>query len=135
MPQSKICLFWFTRPMFYYKLQGQMQILNLIVDFLLYTPLPKTLTYFTVLVLAVFLGTFISKRKHLLRTLLSLEGLILILFSLVALVSCYYIAIPVFILVYLALVACEGALGLSLLVNIVRTHGRDHFSSINSLQC
>ena len=56
-----------------------MQILNLIVDFLLYTPLPKTLTYFTVLVLAVFLGTFISKRKHLLRTLLSLEGLILIL--------------------------------------------------------
>ena len=112
-----------------------MQILNLIVDFLLYTPLPKTLTYFTVLVLAVFLGTFISKRKHLLRTLLSLEGLILILFSLVALVSCYYIAIPVFILVYLALVACEGALGLSLLVNIVSTHGRDHFSSINSLQC
>lgn len=40
-----------------------------------------------------------------------------------------------FVLFFLTLVACEGALGLSLLVFIVRRHGRDYFRVINILEC
>lgn len=36
-------------------------------------------------------------------------------------------------LVYLIFTACEGALGLSILVIMSRTHGRDYFISFNSL--
>lgn len=40
-----------------------------------------------------------------------------------------------FSLIFLTLTACEGALGLSLLVSLVRTHGGDSFNSLNALQC
>jgi NADH-ubiquinone oxidoreductase chain 4L len=36
-------------------------------------------------------------------------------------------------LVYLIFTACEGALGLSILVVMGRTHGRDYFVSFRSL--
>lgn len=36
-------------------------------------------------------------------------------------------------LVYLIFTACEGALGLSILVVIGRTHGRDYFISFNRM--
>lgn len=40
-----------------------------------------------------------------------------------------------FVLYFLSMVACEGALGLSLLVSIVRTHGNDLYNRFNVLQC
>ncbi|YP_009175361.1 NADH dehydrogenase subunit 4L (mitochondrion) [Daphnia carinata] len=83
----------------------------------------------------IFMISFISKRKHLLATLLSLEGLMLMLFGVVYCVSTFYFSFLNFVLVFLTLTACEGALGLSLLVVIVRTHGSDHFNSLNFLQC
>nr|YP_009711874.1 NADH dehydrogenase subunit 4L [Daphnia laevis]QGA47451.1 NADH dehydrogenase subunit 4L [Daphnia laevis] len=83
----------------------------------------------------IFLLSFISKRKHLLATLLSLEGLMLMLFALLYLYSFSLSSNGNFPLVFLTLTACEGALGLSLLVSLVRTHGGDQFSSLNSLQC
>jgi len=83
----------------------------------------------------VFLFRFISKRKHLLATLLSLEGLILIIFGLFYYSSFALMRIRGFRIVFLTLTACEGALGLSLLVSLVRTHGGDHFNSMNFLQC
>nr|YP_009424537.1 NADH dehydrogenase subunit 4L [Chlorotocus crassicornis]ASU92683.1 NADH dehydrogenase subunit 4L [Chlorotocus crassicornis] len=78
---------------------------------------------------------FISVRKHLLSTLLSLEFIMLSIFWFMSSVvvnlggDCY------FLLFFLTLAACEGALGLSLLVSIVRSHGNDNFSSFNTLQC
>nr|YP_009407027.1 NADH dehydrogenase subunit 4L [Typhlatya dzilamensis]ASA39576.1 NADH dehydrogenase subunit 4L [Typhlatya dzilamensis] len=81
------------------------------------------------------LVSFVGSRKHLLSTLLSLEYIMLSIFWLVSegVVnlgdSCY------FILFFLTLAACEGALGLALLVSVVRTHGSDNFSSFSSLQC
>lgn len=83
----------------------------------------------------IFLLSFISKRKHLLATLLRLEGLMLIIFSLFYLISCSLMRVMSFSLVFLSFTACEGALGLSLLVSLVRTHGGDHFVSLNFLQC
>lgn len=82
-----------------------------------------------------FLIAFISKRKHLLATLLSLEGLILMVFGLIFYIRAYLVSFQGFLLVFLTLVACEGALGLSLLVLIVRGYGGDHFQSLSFLQC
>lgn len=82
-----------------------------------------------------FLLRFISKRKHLLATLLRLEGLILIIFCIGLSVNRFLIEISSFMLGLLSLIACEGALGLSLLVSIIRSYGSDTFNSLNLLQC
>nr|UPX88261.1 NADH dehydrogenase subunit 4L [Eurycercus lamellatus] len=84
---------------------------------------------------ALFTFSFISGRKHLLATLLSLEGLMLIMFSFAASVVSIYWGTQSYLLMFLCLVACEGALGLSLLVISVRAWGSDQMSSVNSLQC
>nr|AFI72599.1 NADH dehydrogenase subunit 4L [Panulirus versicolor] len=78
---------------------------------------------------------FCSKRKHLLNTLLSLEFVMLgVFFVLTCGLSCQGYE-SFFLLFFLGMVACEGALGLSILVSVVRTHGNDYFNSFNSLQC
>lgn len=82
----------------------------------------------------LFLLAFVSKRKHLLATLLRLEGLILIIFIALSCL-CSFLNFYAFLLIFLSLVACEGALGLSLLVLIVRNYRRDYFKSMNSLIC
>jgi len=83
--------------------------------------------------IVIFTFRFVRNRNHLLLTLLTLEGLILTVFSLMALVGANFYDLNIFILFFLTFVACEGALGLSLLVTVIRTHGRDHVNSLNSL--
>lgn len=76
---------------------------------------------------------FISKHKHLLIILLRLEFIVLRLFFflLIYLVSIDY---DLYILiVFLVFSVCEGALGLSILVSIIRTHGNDYFQRFNLL--
>ncbi len=72
---------------------------------------------------------FCSKRKHLLLTLLRLEYIVLGVFFI------FFINIRggvlFYTLIYLVFRACEGALGLSILVTIRRTHGGDNFSLFN----
>lgn len=94
---------------------------------------PLTIFLFTGML--IFLLRFISKRKHLLATLLSLEGLILIIFGVLYFIRVKLIRFSTFILVFLTLTACEGALGLSLLIIIVRSFGGDKFNSFNFLSC
>ena len=79
------------------------------------------------------LWVFCSKRKHLLNTLLSLEYIILRVFWLIVLFLCYIGQEIFFCLFFLTFAACEGALGLGLLVSIVRTHGNDRFNNFNLL--
>lgn len=83
----------------------------------------------------IFIFSFISNRKHLLATLLRLEGVILMVFGVLRIASSMWMRYPLFIILFIVLVACEGALGLSLLVRVVRSHGGDYFNSLNSLQC
>nr|YP_010526600.1 NADH dehydrogenase subunit 4L [Megaxyela euchroma]UXP85892.1 NADH dehydrogenase subunit 4L [Megaxyela euchroma] len=84
-----------------------------------------------------FMGVyvFISKRKHLLITLMSLEFIVLSLFMYMYM----YLSIMnyeiFFTMIFLTFSVCEGALGLSILVSMVRTHGNDYFSSFSILQC
>ena len=81
------------------------------------------------------LWVFCSKRKHLLNTLLRLEYIILSVFWLIVLILSYIGQEIFFSLFFLTFAACEGALGLALLVSIVRTHGNDRFGNFNLLQC
>nr|YP_009498558.1 NADH dehydrogenase subunit 4L [Parapenaeopsis hungerfordi]AWK60873.1 NADH dehydrogenase subunit 4L [Parapenaeopsis hungerfordi] len=81
------------------------------------------------------LWVFVFKRKHLLNTLLSLEYIMLSIFWFMSLHVSALGHESYFLLFFLTLAACEGALGLALLVSVVRTHGNDCFSSFNVLQC
>lgn len=81
------------------------------------------------------LWNFVSYRKHLLNRLLRLEFIILGVFSLIV-SSLSLIGNELFFsLFFLALAACEGALGLALLVSIVRSHGNDYFNTFRRLEC
>nr|UIX55374.1 NADH dehydrogenase subunit 4L [Eremiaphila sp.] len=82
------------------------------------------------------LWVFCSKRKHLLVTLLSLEFIVLILFVILY----FYFMLFMFnemclTMFFLSFSVCEGALGLSILVSMIRTHGNDYFNSFGLLQC
>nr|UEP15888.1 NADH dehydrogenase subunit 4L [Neocaridina davidi] len=81
------------------------------------------------------IGSFVGSRKHLLSTLLSLEYIMLSVFWLMILMIGFMGNDSHFVLFFLTLAACEGALGLALLVSVVRTHGNDNFSSFMVLQC
>nr|YP_009338136.1 NADH dehydrogenase subunit 4L [Trichodes sinae]ANG08444.1 NADH dehydrogenase subunit 4L [Trichodes sinae] len=77
--------------------------------------------------------SFTIKRKHLLLMLLSLEYMVLsifmgLFFFFNLLMYEYY-----FSLIFLTFSVCEGALGLSLLVQMIRTHGNDYFQTFNIL--
>lgn len=78
---------------------------------------------------------FVRKRKHLLNSLLSLEFIIINLFWLMINIFYSLGGDRYFLLLFLALAACEGALGLALLVSVVRRHGRDNFRGLNILRC
>lgn len=88
------------------------------------------------LILFIFsLIVFVSNRKHLLVTLISLEFIVLILYGVIFICLNiigyeYYYRI-----VFLTFRVCEGSLGLSILVSLIRTHGNDYFQTFNILQC
>lgn len=75
---------------------------------------------------------FRLKRKHILLMLLSLEyvivALFIILFIYLRIIGDYY-----FSLVYLTIRVCESALGLSVLVIIIRNCGNDFVITFSSL--
>nr|QPN54176.1 NADH dehydrogenase subunit 4L [Serica sp. NS-2020] len=77
--------------------------------------------------------SFCIKRKHLLLMLLSLEFIILSLYF-----NLYLFLMSMnfefyFGMIFLTFSVCEGALGLSILVSLIRTHGNDYFQSFNIL--
>uniref|UniRef100_A0AAU7YTK2 NADH-ubiquinone oxidoreductase chain 4L n=1 Tax=Rhopalus qinlinganus TaxID=3151527 RepID=A0AAU7YTK2_9HEMI len=76
---------------------------------------------------------FSSVRKHLLLALFSLEYLVLVLFLFLFIFLVYFGFEMYFILFFLVFTVCEGALGLGVLVNMVRSHGNDLLSSLSVL--
>nr|YP_009737782.1 NADH dehydrogenase subunit 4L [Amesia sanguiflua]QHW07362.1 NADH dehydrogenase subunit 4L [Amesia sanguiflua] len=76
---------------------------------------------------------FVSKYKHLLIVLLSLEFIVLSIFFFLLLMLSYLENELYFLMVFLVFSVCEGALGLSILVSMIRTHGNDYFQSFNLL--
>ena len=115
--------FWFTRPEFYIKLLKLMIIVN------------NLFLFSSVIIVLRGLWNFVSVRKHLLNSLLRLEFIMLGIFFLMNNCLSLIGSELYFSLFFLALAACEGALGLALLVSIVRSHGNDYFGGFRSLEC
>ena len=90
---------------------------------------------FVVYLFFIGLLTFVSRRKHLLSVLLSLEFIVLSLFFLLFLFLNLLNYEIYFSIIFLTFRVCEGALGVSILVSIIRTHGNDYFNSFSLLQC
>nr|YP_010626511.1 NADH dehydrogenase subunit 4L [Paraliodrosophila antennata]WBK17647.1 NADH dehydrogenase subunit 4L [Paraliodrosophila antennata] len=74
---------------------------------------------------------FVSNRKHLLSMLLSLEYIILVLFFMLFIYLNMMNYENYFSVMFLTFSVCEGALGLSILVSMIRTHGNDYFQSFS----
>nr|YP_009643450.1 NADH dehydrogenase subunit 4L [Melamphaus faber]APO08880.1 NADH dehydrogenase subunit 4L [Melamphaus faber] len=72
-------------------------------------------------------------RKHLLLTLFYLEYLILSLYFSMFLFLLWYCCEIYFVLIFLVFSVCEGALGLGVLVSMIRGHGNDLLSSLSIL--
>ena len=90
---------------------------------------------FFIALFIVGLLVFVSNRKHLLSILLRLEYIVLVLFGILFLYLNLISFEIYFSIIFLTFRVCEGALGLSILVSIIRTHGNDYFQSFNILQC
>nr|WIM00483.1 NADH dehydrogenase subunit 4L [Elymnias malelas] len=74
---------------------------------------------------------FVSKHKHLLIVLMSLEFIVLSVFFFM-LMWLSMIEYDLYILmVFLVFSVCEGVLGLSILVSIIRFYGNDYLQGFN----
>nr|AVN67934.1 NADH dehydrogenase subunit 4L [Parcoblatta fulvescens] len=78
---------------------------------------------------------FSSNRKHLLVTLLSLEFIVLILYMILYIYLNMFNYELFFNMIFLTFSVCEGALGLSILVSMIRSYGNDYFQTFSMLQC
>nr|YP_010034195.1 NADH dehydrogenase subunit 4L [Arhopalus unicolor]YP_010363586.1 NADH dehydrogenase subunit 4L [Cephalallus oberthueri]QOW83734.1 NADH dehydrogenase subunit 4L [Arhopalus unicolor]UNZ12700.1 NADH dehydrogenase subunit 4L [Cephalallus oberthueri] len=76
---------------------------------------------------------FSSKRKHLLLMLLSLEFIVLSLYFLIFIYLFNMNYEYYFSMIFLTMSVCEGVLGLSILVMMIRTHGNDYILTFSSL--
>nr|YP_004734460.1 NADH dehydrogenase subunit 4L [Agriosphodrus dohrni]ADF65640.1 NADH dehydrogenase subunit 4L [Agriosphodrus dohrni] len=76
---------------------------------------------------------FCSMRKHLLLTLLSLEFLALSLYFYLFMFLGNFGMNYYFILIFLTFIVCEGALGLGILVCLIRSQGSDNISGLSIL--
>nr|AVN67463.1 NADH dehydrogenase subunit 4L [Gyna capucina] len=87
--------------------------------------------------LSFFCGVWVfsSNRKHLLATLLSLEFIVLVLYTILYFYLSTFNFELFFSMVFLTFSVCEGALGLSILVSMIRSYGNDFFNVYSMLQC
>nr|AVJ52542.1 NADH dehydrogenase subunit 4L [Odontoscelis lineola] len=90
---------------------------------------------FYVMIIPMICGviTFCSTRNHLLLALLSLEFMVLSIFYMVMVFMMMYGYELYFSLIFLVFSVCEGALGLSILVKLVRSQGNDYLMSLSVL--
>nr|YP_010491931.1 NADH dehydrogenase subunit 4L [Lygephila dorsigera]UWM92717.1 NADH dehydrogenase subunit 4L [Lygephila dorsigera] len=88
-----------------------------------------------IFILMFFIGNliFVLKHKHLLIVLLSLEFIVLSIFFFMMIFLNYINYDMYMLMVFLVFSVCEGALGLSILVSMIRTHGNDYFQGFNLL--
>nr|YP_010736669.1 NADH dehydrogenase subunit 4L [Tessaromerus quadriarticulatus]WEM32420.1 NADH dehydrogenase subunit 4L [Tessaromerus quadriarticulatus] len=90
---------------------------------------------FYIMMFMLMLGIimFCMMHKHLLQTLLILEFLVLIMFLMMFFMILIMGYEMYYSLLFLIFTVCEGALGLSILVNLVRNQGNDFISSMSVL--
>nr|UKE80209.1 NADH dehydrogenase subunit 4L [Zonitis atripennis] len=89
--------------------------------------------YSSLLMFFCGLLVFSLKRKHLLLMLLSIEFMVLALYFSMFTYLSFLNNDYFFSMIFLTFSVCEGALGLSILVSMIRTHGNDYFQSFSLL--
>nr|YP_009740715.1 NADH dehydrogenase subunit 4L [Euparatettix variabilis]QID03677.1 NADH dehydrogenase subunit 4L [Euparatettix variabilis] len=87
--------------------------------------------------LIFFSGLYIfsSFRKHLLLMLLGLECMVLSVFYYIFLYLSFFGYVDYFLIIFLIFSVCEGALGLSVLVSLIRSCGNDYVFSSSLFVC
>nr|WRQ18156.1 NADH dehydrogenase subunit 4L [Dryodurgades tortilis] len=88
--------------------------------------------------MSVFLGylfitglfSFIFVRKHILLCLISLEFIVIYLFLVVFFYCSMYDYSFYLYVLCMTFFVCEGALGLAVLVSLIRSHGNDYLNSL-----
>jgi NADH:ubiquinone oxidoreductase subunit K len=96
----------------------------------------KLLSYIiTIATVSAGLASFSKIRNHIVSTLISLEFASLSTYLFIFLLLSNSPQDLFITLVYLALAACEGALGLSILVAVINSRGNDIIKSSNIIQC
>nr|QUI77254.1 NADH dehydrogenase subunit 4L [Empoascanara gracilis] len=86
--------------------------------------------FFVIYIFAFSVFSLINIRKHILLCLISLEFIVL---SLLLLVFLYCLMFNYSFYIYLFMMTfyvCEGVLGLSVLVYMIRCHGNDYLNSL-----
>nr|YP_009971691.1 NADH dehydrogenase subunit 4L [Hymaea magna]QNG56375.1 NADH dehydrogenase subunit 4L [Hymaea magna] len=91
------------------------------------------LIYLLILMFLCGLIVFSSKRKHFLLMLLSLEFIVLSLYMNMFYLLNFMDYEYFFCMIFLTMSVCEGALGLSLLISMIRTCGNDYILTLTSL--
>nr|YP_009488375.1 NADH dehydrogenase subunit 4L [Tingis cardui]AWD31634.1 NADH dehydrogenase subunit 4L [Tingis cardui] len=71
-----------------------------------------------------------SMRSHLLLTLIGIEFLMIVIYMIMFYNFIIFNFDLYFIMLFLILLVCEGGLGLSILVTLIRTHGNDMINSL-----
>nr|YP_010238974.1 NADH dehydrogenase subunit 4L [Megalinus hunanensis]QTE20689.1 NADH dehydrogenase subunit 4L [Megalinus hunanensis] len=89
--------------------------------------------FFSILMYFMGLISFCMKRKYFLLMLLSLEFIILSLFMNLFIYLSVYGYEYYLSMIFITMSVCEGALGLSILVSMIRSHGNDYFQLFNLL--
>nr|AIG22962.1 NADH dehydrogenase subunit 4L [Burramys parvus] len=91
------------------------------------------------LIMAFFLALagVLIYRSHLMSTLMCLEGMMLSLFILMALLISHFhmFSLSMAPLILLVFSACEAGVGLALLVKTSNDYGNDYVQNLNLLQC
>nr|ANJ70674.1 NADH dehydrogenase subunit 4L [Stenus boops] len=88
------------------------------------------------LILLMYMMGIISyslKRKHFLLMLMMLEFLVMLMYLMLFLMCMNYLFEFYLLMMFLTMMVCESALGLSILVSIIRSHGNDYFKSMSIL--
>nr|WRQ18169.1 NADH dehydrogenase subunit 4L [Igerna sp.] len=88
------------------------------------------MSFFFVYLFSLGLFCFIFIRKHILLCLMSLEFIVLYLLFMVFLYCLMYDYSFYFYILFMTFFVCEGALGLSVLVSMIRSHGNDYLNSL-----
>nr|ARH54282.1 NADH dehydrogenase subunit 4L [Curculionidae sp. 2 AH-2016] len=76
---------------------------------------------------------YVSKYKHFLLMLLGLESIVLSMYFFMFMYFYQFLNEFFMAMFFLSLTVCESALGLALLVLLIRTHGNDMIMVFNSL--
>nr|YP_010586286.1 NADH dehydrogenase subunit 4L [Hydroptila angulata]UZZ44048.1 NADH dehydrogenase subunit 4L [Hydroptila angulata] len=90
---------------------------------------------FYMLIFMFFIGNLVFSfcRDHLLLLLMIIEFMVLVLFIFMVNYLMMMMSEFFLLMVFLVFSVCEGILGISLLVYMVRVYGNDYFSSFNLL--